>query len=361
MLRDTQPCQTVALATIATDVPMGAQVYQEAVASRASHALDAVDDARWDVDRIIARSMRSGLPGNRRVPIGMLARMRPGARRAAGRALYPRSAIVHRMDLTLPPAPREVLTVHDTVAWQFPDEGTPNPAVLDEIRRAAAVVCVSQNTADDVWDLTGRTDLHVVHPGVDERFFSPPQLSSEERAELGIEGRYVLHAGGASVRKNLEGLADAWRRVQRAFPDVTLAMSGPQHPRRDVLFGSLPQVVLLGRVADELVPRLLASAEAVVVPSLYEGFGLPVVEAMAAGVPVIAARTSSLPEAAGGAAALVEPTGPGIAEGIEHVLNGSVEIERLRERGLRRAESFRWEDCVRSLARVWVDAATQRA
>ncbi|PFG30432.1 glycosyl transferase family 1 [Paramicrobacterium agarici] len=347
----------VAIATIATAVPMGAQVYQEAVAARAHRTLDEVAGPDWTVTRVIARSLRSSLAGNRRIPVGSLSRMGAAGRRSVGRMLYPRGALVHRMDLTLPPAPREVLTMHDTVAWRFSDEGTPNPAVLDEIRRAAAVVCVSQNTAQDVADLTGRTDLRVVHPGVDERFFSPEPLSQQERESLGLSGPFVLHAGGASARKNLEALAAAWRIVHSSVPGVTLAMAGPQHPRRDALVADLPRVARLGRVADELVPRLLASAEAVVVPSLYEGFGLPVIEAMAAGVPVIAARTSSLPEVAGGAAVLVEPDGWSIAEGMEYVLSGAADVAALRERGRAHARSFTWDESVRALARVWVDAA----
>lgn len=353
-----QQTMQLEIATIATSVPMGAQVYQEAVTSRAAEALEFVSDVPWAVSRIIARSLRSELDGNRRIPIGVLSRIGPASRRAAGRMLYSRDALVHRMDLTLPPAPHEVLTIHDTVAWKYPDEGNPNPAVIDEIRRATAVVCVSRNTAEDVYALTGRSDLRVVCPGVDERFFSPRPLSASERSRLGLPQRYILHAGGASARKNLEGLAEAWKLVNRAFPDVSLAMSGPQHDRRDELFGDLPRVVRLGRLDNELVPGLLTSAEAIVVPSHYEGFGLPVIEAMAAGVPVIAARRSSLPEAAGDAAVLVETDGRSIAEGIDHVLRGESGVSDLREKGFRRAQHFTWGESVRNLARVWSDAAS---
>ncbi|MCW4458875.1 glycosyltransferase family 1 protein [Microbacterium sp. MPKO10] len=345
------------IATIATSVPMGAQVYQEAVSSRAAEALSSVTDVPWAVSRVIARSLRSELEGTRRIPVGALSRIGPTSRRFAGRLLYSRDALVHRMDLTLPPAPNEVVTIHDTVAWTYPDEGIPNPAVVDEIRRARAVVCVSTNTAGDVFDLTGRSDLKVVSPGVDGRFFSPPPLTTIQRADLGLSQPYVLHAGGASARKNLEGLAEAWELVQSAFPDVSLAMSGPPHERRDALFADLPRVVRLGRVDDDVVPRLLASAEAVVVPSHYEGFGLPVIEAMAAGVPVIAARTSSLPEAAGDAAVLVETGAASIAEGIESVLRGGSAVSELREKGARRALSFTWDESVRALAQVWAEAA----
>lgn len=343
----------LAIATIATSVPMGAQVYQEAVASRAAAALASVSNDDWVVTRVIARSLRSDLSGNRRLPIGAMHRAGPRGRRALGRVLYPSCDLVHRMDLTLPPAPREVLTLHDTVAWQFPDEGTPSPAVLEEIRRAVRVVCVSANTARDVTELTGRSDLNVVHPGVDARFFDPRRLSTDEREYLGLRGRYVLHAGGASLRKNLEGLAGAWKQISALEPDVTLALAGPPHPRRDRLFAELPRVRLLGRLDDGLVPGLLASAAAVVVPSLYEGFGLPVVEAMAAGSPVVVARTSSLPEVAGNAGVLVDPDSESIAAGLSKVLDSGFDREAQIARGRKRASGFTWDASVEKLARVW--------
>jgi glycosyltransferase involved in cell wall biosynthesis len=114
---------------------------------------------------------------------------------------------------------------------------------------------------------------------------------------------------------------------------------------------------MLGRLDSALLPGLIASAEAVVVPSLHEGFGLPVLEAMAAGTAVVAADTSSLPEVAGGAALLVPPTSPGIAEGLMAVLGGDVDVNAMAERGRRRAAEFTWERCAAEHAAVWNDIA----
>jgi glycosyltransferase involved in cell wall biosynthesis len=345
----------LAIATQATAIPMGAQVYEHEVASRAASAL--ADSGRsWSVERVVARSLRSDLDGTVRLPIGPLERGGRGFRRAVGRAVYPRGALVHRMGLMLPPAPLEVVTLHDVVAWRFPDEGTPIAAAPDELRAAAAVVCVSEATAADAVEMFGLDNTRVVHLGVDERFRDPAPLDAAARDRLRIDGPYLLHAGGASERKNLAALADAWRRVAGRHPDVTLLLSGPPHPRRTDLFRGLPRVVMPGRVDAALVPGLIAGAEAVIVPSLHEGFGLPVLEAFAAGTVVIAAETSSLPEVAGGAAVLVAPTGEGVAEGIAAVLDGAVDRDALRARGRVRAAEFTWERCAAEHAAIWNEA-----
>ncbi len=346
----------LAIATMASAAPMGAQVYEREVSSRAAAALAATGVA-WRVEHVVARSLRSALAGNRRIPVGLTQRGGAGIRGALGRLLYPRSALVHRMDLTLPPAPHEVVTLHDVVAWRFPDEGTPVAGAGAELRAAVAVVCVSEATAADAVEMFGLDNTRVVHLGVDDRFRGPAPLGRRALSELGIAGRYLLHAGGASERKNLVALADAWRRLADRHPDVSLALSGPQHPRRTDLFRGLPRVAMLGRVDDTLVPGLVAGAEAVIVPSLHEGFGLPVLEAMAAGTLVVAAQTSSLPEVAGGAAVLVPPTGAGIAEGIAAVLDGDVDRADLRRRGRLRAAEFTWDRCAAEHAAIWNEAA----
>lgn len=346
----------LALATAVTAVPMGAQVYEREIAARARDALSA-SGRQWSVQRVAARSLRSDLEGTLRLPVGMLERGSVGMRRSIGRLVYPRGALVHRMSLMLPPAPREVVTLHDVVAWRFRDEGTPIAAAADELRRAAAVICVSQATAADAIDMFGLENTKVVHLGVDDRFRDPAPLDRARAHALGLHGRYVLHAGGASDRKNLPALADAWRRIAADHPDVTLALSGPPHPRRTELFRDLERVVLLGRVESNIVPGLLAGAEAVVVPSLHEGFGLPVLEAMAARTPVVAADTSSLPEVAGDAAILVPPTGEGIAEGLVAILDGELDTAQLVARGRARSAEFTWERSAAEHAAIWNDAA----
>lgn len=337
------------IATLASAAPMGAQVYEEEIARRAPQVAPELD-----VRRTVVRSLRSDLPGTDRLPAWVLGAAPSSVRRAAGRLVYPRSGLVHRMGLSLPPAPGpEVVTIHDTVAWRFPDEGTPEPHAAVEARRAAAVVSVSRFSADDVAERLGLEHVDVVHNGVDDAFFHAEPLSKDDLARLGVERPYVLHAGGSSQRKNLDGLAAAWRLVERAVPDALLVLSGPPSTRRDALFGPSRTATRVGRVPSRLVPGLVAGARAVVVPSLYEGFGLPAIEAMACGVPVVAADRSSLPEVCGDAALLVEPDADGIAEALIAVLRGEVPLSDMIERGRARARSFTWEASATKHAEIW--------
>lgn len=345
----------LSIATVATDTPMGAQVYQREVTSRAETALATVSPQQtWSVRELTFRSLRSPLAGNRRLPIGRVAAASPAARRAIGRVLYAGDAVSHRMTLELPPSPHiDVATLHDVVAWRFSDESAPVRAAAEELRRSAAVICVSAFTASEAVDLLGIRNPHVIPNGVDARYFDAEPLDPATRRTLGLESPYVLHAGGAALRKNLAGLAEAWPRVHRERPDLLLALAGPPHPQRTALFEGMPGVRLLGRLPDAQMPGLVASAEAVVVPSLYEGFGLPVLEAMAANVTVVAANTSSLPEVAAGHALLVEPDAAAISAGLLDATSGDPALSALVAGGREHAADFTWERSALAHARVW--------
>ncbi len=345
-------------ATAAAAVVGGAQVYQEAVVAHAPAALAAVDPERqWEVSRWVVRSMRSPLEGRRRLPLGRLASAGARTRAAAGRIAYPAGALVHRTSLELPPAPHEVVTLHDLVAWRYPDESAPVPTSAAELRRAAAVICVSAHTAAQAVDLLGVRDPVVVPNGVDERFFDAAPAPESTLAALGLRRPYVLHVGGASARKNLAGLAGAWAALAPAHPQLSIALVGPPHPRRDELFGGMPRAHLLGRLSDEVLPGLVAAASAVVVPSLDEGFGIPAVEAMAARVPVVAARAGALPEVVGDAGVLVDPTPSALADGLEWVVSDAAAVADLVLAGRARAGEFTWERSALGHARVWARVA----
>ena len=345
------------LASTATSMPMGAEIYQAEIARRAPYAMSQTG-LPWSVRREVVRSMRSRLAGDRRLPMGVVTRGAPWARAAWGLGLYPFADVLHRMNLELPPGPRaNAVTLHDVVAWRFDDEAAPVPAAAEELRRADAVICVSRFSAEEAVALLGVKSPHVVYNGVDPSFLDAVPLDPVTLDRLGVRTPYVLTAGGASRRKNLEALAGAWRDVHSSRPDLTLVLSGPPHPRRSELFAGLPGVRLVGRLPAEVMPGLVAASAAVIVPSLYEGFGLPALEGMATGVPVVAARTSSLPEVVGDAGILVEPTASDIAEGTVWAVSGDAGVAALAARGRTRAAGFTWERSAAEHARIWASLA----
>lgn len=344
------------IATTASSNPMGAQAYEVAIRRRAQGALDDLSPG-WRVGSIVARSLRSPLQGNRRLPMGWLFTAPARERRALGRVIYPRGSVVHRMDLILPPPPGpHVVTLHDMVAWDFPDESDPVRAAVEELREADTVVCVSEFTARTAQERMGLTNTVVVPNGVSRDYFTAQPLTEFQRSALGLHPPYVLYAGGSAARKNLPALAQAWERVAQVRPEWQLALSGASNPGRERLFSAMPRVVHLGRIADDLMPSLVAGAGAVVVPSLYEGFGLPALEAMAARVPLVASNRSSLPEVVGDGGTLVEPTPEALAAGIEHVTSGAPSVPAMVEAGRARAEQFTWERSAAGHAVIWASA-----
>ena len=180
--------------------------------------------------------------------------------------------------------------------------------------------------------------VSVVPNGVDERF-SPDADPEPVRRALGLDEPYVLVVGTRIARKNFSALADARRRLRELGINLVAAGSGRAYMRP----GEAPPMQGLGYVQERHLPGLYAGALALAMPSLYEGFGLPVLEAMASGVPVVAANRAALPETCGGAALLVDPEdGAGLAEALAIAATDEGLRERLIPAGLERASQFSW-------------------
>jgi glycosyltransferase involved in cell wall biosynthesis len=233
--------------------------------------------------------------------------------------------------------PRNVIVIHDAAALRHPEWYSPAYAawqgrILPALaRRALHVVTVSEFSRRELTDLLGLRDVSVIPGGVDPRY-TPEAAADAARRELGLTKPYVLCVASQTARKNLQALTPL-----AAHIDVVVAGGHrPQFAREEGL-GALRH---LGAVPERLLPGLYAGAEVFALPSLYEGFGLPVLEAMACGTPVVASDRTALPETAGGAARLAPPDE--VAGAVRDLLDDAAEKERLRDAGLRRVEEFTW-------------------
>ncbi|MEA2233990.1 MAG: hypothetical protein QOD83_3806 [Solirubrobacteraceae bacterium] len=211
------------------------------------------------------------------------------------------------------------------------------------VRRARALVCISDAT---------RRDLVERVPASAPRALVIPLAAAElfgaaGRARRGTERPYVLAAGTLEPRKNLERLLDAWARLAPALRDAhDLVLVGPAGWEADAILRRArgAGVRVTGYVPDEELAALYGGCQLFCYPSLYEGFGLPVLEAMRAGAPVITSNISSLPEVAGDAAVLVDPLSvDAIRSALARLLADPDERARLREAGRARAAGFSWE------------------
>jgi glycosyltransferase involved in cell wall biosynthesis len=211
------------------------------------------------------------------------------------------------------------------------------PRVVPHVLRAATrVIAVSEFTRRELVELLRIPEATIrVVPNAVEPAFTPEGDAAE--------GDYVLAVGTLEPRKNLERLADATRRLGVELRVVGAAGWGNVNVRS------------LGEVSDEELARLYRGARVVAYPSLYEGFGIPVLEAMATGTPVVTSAGGATEEVAGGAAVLVDPRDvASIASGIEEA---AARRDELRARGFERARAFRWDDVARQTVAVYEEAA----
>lgn len=329
---------------------MGRQVYDSEIQA----ALRRVAGEYWTFHSIAIRPVRSRMPEARRVPFGLNERAPLGIAVALGTLTYRTRELVHRFHLECPPfLGKEVITLHDFPPARFDDEGRAPRAIAAGARRARACICPSEFAAQEARELFGISRIHVIPYGLSSAYKHPKAATDEVLGKLGISSPFMIHAAGATKRKNLAGLAEAWREVAPRYPELQLVLCGPRDPRRTEAFFGLPRIVMPGRIAASTLSAVMCRAEAVLVPSVYEGFGLPALEGMACGVPVVAARAGALPEVCKEAALLVAPTGGAIAEGIRRILEDRDLGHRLRVNGPMRAREFSWEAAARAHLNVY--------
>lgn len=285
----------------------------------------------------------------------------------------PPQDIFHGTDHLLPPLKngKSIFTIHDLIFRFFPEYHLPlNRRFLDLMlpkfmRRADAIIAVSGNTRRDVTRLMNipAEKMTVIPEGVSPRFRPVTDCAALERvrATCRLPERFILFFSTIEPRKNLVTLLDAYAALVRQHSDIPgLVVMGrkgwlyEETLRRISDLALTERVVLTNWVEEQDVPAVLSLATVFVFPSLYEGFGLTPLEAMACGAPVICSNASSLPEVVGDAGIPVDPRDvSGLAQAISRVLNDEPLRRELRARGIKQASRFTWERTARETLELY--------
>ena len=274
--------------------------------------------------------------------------------------------VVHASTWAIPPTSRPlVVTVHDLAFLRDPDHFTPRGvsfftrALARTRREAAAVVVPSQATADDCAAAgLDPARVHVVPHGAPQWHVRDADVA-EVRRRLGLPDRFVLWCGTFEPRKNVAGVLAGFARLAERDPGVHLVLVGPpgwgELPARPPAGPWESRVLSLGRLPGPDLQAVYAAAAAFCFPSLWEGFGLPVLEAMSVGAPVVSSRDTSMAEVTGDAGILVDPhDADAIAAGLERAL---ADRAALGAAARARAAGFRWSDAAEQHARIYRSVA----
>ena len=274
---------------------------------------------------------------------------------------YPNFDLFRKSLPWFPPAPVEVITIHDLTPLRMKDFFRPGirsglalwiQSIL--VKRMKAVITDSEHSKSDIIEFLSISPdkIRIIPLGVDKEFkqTSPWKIKSVKQ-KYSLPEKYLLYVGDVNPNKNLPVLLNVVAKLKINLVIVSRAFEKESLPeiislRKIILdLGINNLVKVLPSVQMDPVDDLSAiysGASVYIQPSLYEGFGLPILEAMACGVPVVSSNTSSLPEVTGDAALLVKPTEIGLAEGIKHILTNGVLRKKLIQKGFVRAEKFDW-------------------
>ncbi len=282
--------------------------------------------------------------------------------------------LFHAPHYVLPPLTpcKSVVTIHDCIHLRFP-QYLPSKLAYAYARsslwvathRSNRILTVSEASKRDIlrYFRVPEQKIDVIYNAIDERFGEAPPADevTRVRERYQLNDPFVLYAGNIKPHKNLERLIEAFYTMRRdGLEHVKLLIIGDEISKYATLRRAVHKYKLhkhvrfLGFVPDQTLAILYRLAGVFVFPSLYEGFGLPPLEAMASGTPVITSNVSSLPEVVGDAALLIDPTRPDeIAQAMRRVLTEPALREDLRQRGLRRVQDFSWDRSVRRVRAIY--------
>ncbi|TVR71097.1 MAG: glycosyltransferase family 1 protein, partial [Sphaerobacteraceae bacterium] len=268
---------------------------------------------------------------------------------------------------------RSVVTIHDLGYLHEPSAHTASSRIQLDLttrwnaRSASQIIAISESTKQDLVERYG-TDpsrITVIHHGVDSRFVPAPAEEIEQyRRERNLPERFILYVGTIQPRKNLIRLISAFETISLDDPAVELVIAGKtgwkSHPivTRATVSSASGRIRFEGHIPDTHLPTLYSAASAVVLPSLYEGFGLPVLEAMACGTPVVMSNRGALPEISGADARVIDPLDvQDLAAGLRSALDSS-NVDALHQARIEHARSFTWERAARQTLDVLNEAGT---
>jgi glycosyltransferase involved in cell wall biosynthesis len=284
--------------------------------------------------------------------------------------------LFHAPHYVLPPLTpcKSVVTIHDCIHLRFP-QYLPHRLAYVYARsslwvathRASRVLTVSETSKRDIlrYFRVPESKIDVIYNAIDERLGEAPSEAelAQVRERYQLNDPFVLYAGNIKPHKNLERLIEAFHTLRRGgLEHVKLLIIGDEVSKYATLRRAVHRhklhkhVRFFGFVPDKTLAALYRLASVFVFPSLYEGFGLPPLEAMAAGTPVITSNLSSLPEVVGDAALLIDPYQPdAIAEAMRRVLTDEQLRTDLRQKGLQRVQEFSWERSVQRVRAIYTE------
>lgn len=282
---------------------------------------------------------------------------------------------IQTLPFVMPPQIKTVITIHDLAFLMYPqtfpaaDRLKHKIFAWHAIRRADKIIAVSEATKKDILKFyhVVPEKVRVIHHGYDKERFRPFQKQedcdtiNQVKHKYKIHKPYILYVGALQPRKNILGLVKAFELLKNDAYELVIA-GGKAWLYRELFeyarkTSARDNIIFTGRFETEELPALLWGAEVFVLPSLYEGFGLPAIEAMACGTPVITSNVSSLPEIAGQSAILVNPTkSEEIARAIQQVLESNEIKQKMRYSGLQNIQRFSWEKCAKETLEVVIQA-----